>query len=106
MPLALVNFLAFINEQAAYLFGIVLLGTTMSRTAISYTQRTWTFNCSKAEREIGYKHVLGTTRDAIAHYVRVYREAQGLTARPGPPPPARGANRLGSAGRSGSRRRG
>lgn len=81
LPTALVNTLATINEICASTIGVTPLSRTLSVMAITYTQRSWTFDCSKAKREIGYRHVLGSTEDAIAHYVDEFRAAAGLDRR-------------------------
>jgi len=85
VPVALILALAALNELCALLFGAHPLPASMSRMAVLYTQREWTFSCSKAEAAIGFRHVLGAPHEAIAHYVDEYRRGQPGLDRRSPP---------------------
>jgi len=59
IPLPLVQFLAAVNELAAALIAMPVLPASLTRMAVTFTQRTWYFSIDKARTELGYEPIFG-----------------------------------------------
>jgi len=75
VPIGVAYALGFVNEWAFRLFGVVLLSDILAVVTVKFTQRTYIFSCSKAERELGFKP-LRSIDDAIAAYVKAWKAGE------------------------------
>eukprot|EP00996_Jenningsia_fusiforme_P003286 NODE_4086_length_864_cov_30.434356_g3770_i0.p1 GENE.NODE_4086_length_864_cov_30.434356_g3770_i0~~NODE_4086_length_864_cov_30.434356_g3770_i0.p1 ORF type:complete len:209 (+),score=34.38 NODE_4086_length_864_cov_30.434356_g3770_i0:30-656(+) len=74
IPVVVVLGLAALNEFLATWYGVVPLGMSLTRMAVLYTQRTWTFDVTRAQAELGFQPL--SPEEAIHQIVEAHRRKQ------------------------------